>query len=139
MKNYLIMNVIPANKVVFFQVNKQAGKDDMCYNLEFEQCTEYLSIRGFIVPTFSGNYSTSIYGNRETHIFLHCLKILPKVHENKTDLLQFLTDLIKREKLTHYQINVNGSMDYSQAKHIDMGTLADILKTLNTHNFSISF
>ena len=137
-KNYLIVNIIPSRNVLYCQVNNQR-ETGYCYNIEISNHKEYVQIDGFMIPTFSGNYSTSIYGNRETRTMMHCLKVLPKVHEDKMDLLQFLTDLIKREKLTHYQINVNGSMDYSQAKQIDMSTLADILKTLNTHNFPIVF
>ena len=138
MKNYLILNIDTKTKTLWFQVNKRdtAG---ICYNLTFTNETSYLACAGFMISTFSGNYNIPIQGNSDTRCLIHCLKILPKIQENKTDLISFLSDLIKKEKLTDYQININGNMDYSNARKIDNTTLALILKELNNFSFPANF
>jgi len=128
MKNYLILNITSSQLQI--QVNKR-DSDGMCYNLLFEKCDGYLACKGFMSPTFSGNYYIPITGNSETRTLTHCLKLLPKIMENKTDVLEFLSDLIKREKLNHYQININGNMSYENAEAITWHTLASIAAHLD--------
>jgi hypothetical protein len=128
MKNYLILNITSSQLQV--QVNKR-DSDGMCYNLLFEKCDGYLACHGFMSPTFSGNYYIPITGNSESRTMQHCLKILPKLMENKTDVLEFLSDLIKKEKLNHYQVNINGNMSYENAEAITWHTLANVLFCLD--------
>lgn len=131
-KNYLILNINAKNKGVEVQVNRQ-DKLYKCYNLSFELDGDYfcLVLEGFMVPTFSGSWYTSIYGTHETRTLQHCLKILPKLKDDHTDILTFLAALIKKEKLNHFQINVNSDFGYSQAKKVDMATIATIQTELN--------
>jgi hypothetical protein len=65
--------------------------------------------------------------------------VLPKILDNKINLIEVIADIIKREKLNLYQINVNGNMDYSQAKKINILTLSGIQTLLTNLKFPISF
>jgi hypothetical protein len=84
-------------------------------------------------------HETSIYGDVNTRTIVHCLKVLPKILDNKINLIEVIADIIKREKLNLYQINVNGNMDYSQAKKINILTLSGIQTLLTNLKFPISF
>lgn len=140
MKNYLIFNIDTRYRqnLVQIQVNK---RDDvgMCYNLTFEKADGYIVCRGFLVPTFSGSYLIPINGNSDSRAMVHCLKVLPKIMEDKTDIILFIAALIKKEKLNNYQLNVNGNMDYSAARPIDLGTLIEIRDYLVKYNFPLEF
>lgn len=135
--NYLIINIQP-KKSICIQVNKR-DTDGICYNVTFNKQTDYLVCDGFMVPTFYGNSNISFYGNSDTQSMIHCLKVLPKIHENKTDLLSFLAAMIKKEKITQYQINVNANMDYSASKKIDLATIATIAIDLQKLDIPVKF
>lgn len=138
MKNYLILNFNVQSNTLTVQINRR-DSDGKCYNINFVNHTSYLVIDGFIVPTLIGNLTMPITGNSDTRTMVHCLKVLPKVIENKLDILEFLSDIIKREKLNMYQINVNGNMDYSLAKPINSLTVTNIFKEFVRFNWSVCF
>jgi hypothetical protein len=139
-RDYLILNIDTRVDKVFIQVNKKTDTD-MCYNLTFAKSNReyYLVCQGFFVPCYSGRHESSIYGDVNTRTIVHCLKVLPKILYNKINLVEVIADIIKREKLNLYQINVNSNMDYSQAKKINILTLSTIQTELNNQGFPIAF
>jgi hypothetical protein len=138
LRNYLILNINTQNNKVYIQVNRK-DNEDICYNITFENQKDYLVCQGFLVPCFSSGYEIGIYGDRNTRTLLHCLKVLPKMLDNKVNLLEFLEAIIRKEKLNYFQINVNSAMEYSQAKKINILTLSTIQTELTKLNFPIAF
>lgn len=137
-KNHLILNIIPGEQRFTIQINKR-DSNGTCYNVEFKTGDNYLILDGFMVPCFNSNCFNSIYGNRETRTLQHCLKVLPKLKDNSKNIFEFIVNLIKKERLNHFQININGSMDYSNAQKIDLATIATIMNEFKGFNLSTEF
>ena len=111
---------------------------DLCYNLDFDYSGHYLILKGFMIPCLNNAVSLSIYGDRETRTMMHCLKVLPAIKENTT-ISSFIAGLIKKEKLNHFQINVNGEMSYDNAHKIDLETIGKMVEEFKRFTVVMDF
>jgi len=137
-RNYLILTINPGYKTFTIQVNKQ-DQTNTCYNIDFDYSNEYLILKGFMVPCLNTAVSLSIYGDRETKTMMHCLKVLPRIKDENLTISSFIAGLIKKEKLNHFQININGGMDYSNAHKIDLESIGKMVEEFKRFNISMEF
>jgi len=136
MENYLILNI--NGKGFSIQVNRR-GDNGRCYNVGFNNGDGYLVVNSFYLPTFNSQHGMSIYGDKDTNTLQYCLKVLPKIKEKSMDVLTFLANIVKTEKLSHYQININGNMDCSRSLPIDHGTIAKVAVELTKAGINLEF
>ena len=129
-KKYLIVTINPAYKHFTIQVNNPFS---LCYNIDFDYSGHYLILKGFMIPCLNSSVSLSIYGDRETNAMKHCLKVLPKIKDASPSIISFVNNLIKKEKLNMFQVNVNGGLDYSNAMRINANTISEIVYMLNKY------
>jgi len=135
-KKYLIVTINPAYKHFTIQVN---NPNSLCYNIDFDYSGHYLILKGFMIPCFNSSVSLSIYGDKETDVMKHCLKVLPKIKDVSPSIISFINNLIKKEKSNMFQVNVNGERDYSNAMKIDANTIDEIVYMLNKYCGNLEF
>lgn len=130
-KSVLILNFRPSQGLVELQVNNRECFKTTAFNLAIDNG----NLTGFIIPCNGGKMS--VYGDTITETIKQVTTRLPKIVDKSGDVSEFIHNLVKAFKVSHFQVNVNANMDYSQAKPYSVSGLVQIMDTFKRFDFHV--